>query len=307
MSASTSTSMLHWWQRDRNRRTLIALLFVLPALVNFTIFRYLPILWAAWASLWDYSLLGGFREMVGLGNYVRAFTGDSIFLESLRTTFFFVLAYVPIQLALALALALFASLERPGTGALRAFIFVPVVMSFVVVSIVWGMLLNKDVGLINGMLQSLGLPRVSFLMDKNLALPTIIAITIWKNVGYSVIILVAGLKGIPETYYEAAKLDGAGQWQQFVHVTMPLLRRQIMFVTVWGTLMAFQVFIPVYALTNGGPSRATNVVVYYIYKKGFTFGEMGYASALSMILLGILLVVSIVQMRMLRSDPEVQP
>lgn len=306
-ATATQGSTLRWWQQHKNRRALIAFLFVLPALINFTVFRYYPIAWAGWTSLWNYSLLGGFRNFVGLDHYVRAFTSDPIFLQSLKTTFIFVIVYVPIQVSFSLGLAVFAGQDRPGAGILRAIIFVPVVMSFVVVSIVWGMLLNKDVGLINGLLQTMGIPRISFLLDKNLALPTIIAITIWKNVGYTVIVLVAGIKSIPELYYEAATLDGASKWQQFIYVTIPLLRRQLMFVTVWCTLAAFQVFIPVYALTNGGPSRSTNVVVYYIYRMGFTFSEMGYASALSLILLAILLIVSIAQMRALRADPEVAP
>lgn len=303
MTAAATPHSLRWWQKHKNRRALVAFLFVLPALINFTIFRYYPILWAAWASLWDYSLLSGFQKFLGFGNYVRAFVKDPIFLASLRTTLYFVIAYVPLQVALSLLLAVFAGQERRGAGILRAIIFVPVVMSFVVVSIVWGMLLNKDVGLVNGILQTLGLPRVTFLLNPTLALPTIIAITIWKNVGYTVIVLVAGLKSIPDIYYEAANLDGANRWQMFINITVPLLRRQIMFVTVWCTMTAFQVFIPVYTLTKGGPSRATNVVVYYIYRMGFTFNEMGYASALSMILLAILLVVSVGQMRLLRSDP----
>ncbi|MGL4651108.1 MAG: carbohydrate ABC transporter permease, partial [Caldilineaceae bacterium] len=201
MTITATNHPMHWWQKHKNRRALIAFLFVLPALINFTIFRYYPILWASWASLWDYSLLGGFRKFLGFDNYVRALTADSIFLQSLWTTFLFVLGYVPLQIALSLALALFASQDRRGAGPLRAAIFVPVVMSFVVVSIIWGMLLNKDVGLINGILQSLGFPRVTFLLNPDLALATIIAITIWKNVGYTVIVLVAGIKDIPEMYY----------------------------------------------------------------------------------------------------------
>jgi ABC-type sugar transport system permease subunit len=172
----------------------------------------------------------------------------------------------------------------------------------VVVSIVWGMLLNKDVGLINAILQMLGLPRQSFLTSITNALPSIIAISIWKNVGYTVIILVAGLKGIPDLYYEAATVDGANSWQKFWNITIPLLKRQLMFVTVWATLGAFQVFIPIYALTDGGPSRTTNVIVYYIYKRAFAFNEMGYSSALSIILLVVLLFVSVIQMRLMRSE-----
>jgi ABC-type sugar transport system permease subunit len=201
-------------------------------------------------------------------------------------------------------LAVFANQKKPGVGAIRAIIFIPVVTSFVVVSIVWGMILNQDVGLLNGLLQTIGLPRMVFLNNRYLALPTIIGISIWKDVGYSVIILVAGLKGVPEMYYEAAIVDGANGWQLFWNVTIPMIRRQIMFVTVWATMGAFQVFIPIFSLTQGGPSRATNVIVYYIYKKAFVFGEMGYASAMSIILLVILLGVSVFQMRLLRSDGE---
>jgi ABC-type sugar transport system permease subunit len=302
MAVGMKQTKSYWWQKYRSRNYLIALLFALPALINFAIFRYYPMIWAARTSFWDYSLLAGYREMVGIGNYVQAFLSDPIFLSSLRTTFVFALFYVPIQVLLALGLAVFANQNRPGVGPLRAIIFIPVVTSFVVVSIIWGMILNQDVGLLNGFLQTLGFPRFSFIRSTTLALPSIIAISIWKNVGYSVIVLVAGLKSIPSMYYEAAIVDGANNWQQFRNITIPLLKRQVMFVTVWATLGAFQVFIPVYSLTQGGPSRTTNVIVYYIYKKAFVFNEMGYASALSIILLVILLLVSVAQMRLLRGE-----
>ncbi len=292
---------LKWWQKRKTQQSLIALLFVLPALINFTIFRYYPMLWSARASFWDYSLLGGFKANIGWDNYTRMLA-DKYFWGSLWVTFKFFLMYVPPVVVLALGLAIFSNQKKPGMGAIRAIIFIPVVTSFVVVSILWGMLLNKDVGLINSIISTLGLPRISFLLSKENALPTIAAISIWKNVGYSVIVLVAGLKGVPEEFYDAAIVDGANAWKRFIHITMPMIRRQLMFVIVWASLGAFQVFIPVYALTNGGPSRTTNVIVYYIYNKAFRFGEMGYASALSMALLLILLILSVVQMRLLRRD-----
>lgn len=290
-----------WWQRYKFKQYVIAFLFVLPALINFSIFRYYPMLWSARASFWDYSLLGGFKESVGWDNYTRMIS-DQYFWQSLWVTFKFFLLYVPPVVALALGLAIFSNQKKPGMGAIRAIIFIPVVTSFVVVSILWGMLLNKDVGLINGVLATLGFGRISFLLDKENVLPTIAVISIWKNVGYSMIVLVAGLKGVPGELYDAAVVDGASGWQRFIHITLPMIRRQLMFVVVWATLGAFQVFIPVYALTNGGPRRATNVIVYYIYNKAFRFGEMGYASALSMALLIILLLFSVVQMRLLRRD-----
>lgn len=278
-----------------------SLLFVLPALINFAIFRYYPIIWAGRASLWDYSMLGGFRNYLGLGNYQRLLT-DQFFWQSMWVTVQFFLMYVPPIVILALALAVFSNQKKPGMGAIRAIIFIPVVTSFVVVSIIWGILLNRDVGLINGIIHSLGFSRVSFLLDVNRALPTIAFISVWKNVGYSVIILAAGLKTIPGEFYEAAIVDGSNGWQRFIHITIPLIMRQLMFVTVMATLGAFQVFVPVYSLTSGGPRRATNVIVYHIYNRAFTFGEMGYASAMSIFLLAVLLIVSIIQMRVFRRD-----
>ena len=291
-----------WWRKRGVREALVAFLFVLPALLNFTLFRYYPIAWAFRTSFWDYSFLGGYRDMVGLNNYIRAFTMDPIFWSSMRTTLTYGIFYIPIQVSLALALALFAVQKKPGVGTLRALIFIPVVTSFVVVSIIWGMILNQDVGLVNSILQTLGFPRQAFLTSRENALPSIIAISIWKNVGYSLIIFVAGLKGIPEMYYEAAIVDGANPWQRFWKITLPLLRRHLMFVTVWATLGAFQVFIPIYTLTNGGPSRATNVIVYYIYRQAFIFSEMGYATALSIILLITILIITMILMRLLRSE-----
>ena len=267
-------------------------------------FRYYPIIWATRTSFFKYSFLRGFEGFVGLQHYIKAFTNDPQFLNSLKVTLVYAVTKAPIQIVLALALAVFAAQKKRGMGGIRAVIFIPVVTSFIVVSIVWGMMLNKDVGLVNAMLQTVGLPRLEFLTSKTNALPTIIMISIWKDVGYSVIVLVAGLKGIPNVYYEAAVVDGANKWQQFIYVTIPMLRRALMFVIVMATLGAFQVFIPVYQLTLGGPRDTTNVIVYYIYKKAFRLGEMDYAAALSVVLLIIMLIFSIIQMRIMRSDEE---
>jgi multiple sugar transport system permease protein len=306
MSASASTFTkrrpIRWLQNYRNRNLIISLVFVLPALINFAVFRYYPMLWSAWTSTWNYSLLGGFKEFVGLDNYVHALTADTSFINSLGVTLFFALVKVPLQVVLALGLAIFASQPRRGMGVMRALIFIPVVTSFIVVSIVWGMILNRDVGLLNAILQTIGLPRLSYLTSTQNALPSIIAISTWKDVGYSVIILAAGLKGVSSTFYEAALVDGANAWQRFRFITVPMLRRALMFVIVTTTIFSFQVFIPIFALTRGGPGQTTNAIVYYIYQKAFIFSEMGYASALSIMLLVVLLLVSVVQMRLLRAQ-----
>lgn len=277
------------------------ILFAVPAFLNFFVFRYLPIFWAIRTSMWDYSLLAGFREFVGLGNFIQLFK-DPDFLKSMVTTFKFFLMYVPVVTLLAIVLAGFVSSDKKGVNTLRTLIFIPVVTSYVVVSIVWGMLLNSDVGMVNSMLESIGLARIPFLMNKYTALPTIAMISIWKNVGYSMIILVAGLKGVDISLYDSAYIDGASKIIVFFKITLPMISRQIMFVVIWATMQAFQSFIPVQTLTNGGPSQSTNIIVYHLYNIGFNFGRMGYATAMSIILLILLLLVSVFQMRLFRRD-----
>lgn len=284
----------------RRRNLLIAFLFILPALINFTIFRYVPIVAAFRASLYNYSLLGGFHGFIGLDHYARLID-DPTFWKSLWVTTQFVIYKVPIEVALALALAVFLQRESFGAGFVRSAIMAPMVTSIIVVSIIWAMMYHSEQGLIQSMLNAIGLPRQPFLSDQHRALPALTVMMIWKDVGFSMIILMAGLKGIPLTYYEAALVDGANRWQAFWNVTIPLLKPVLMFIIVTQTVFSFQIFVPVYQMTKGGPLDSTKAIVFYIYQQGFLFQDMGYASALSMVTLAILLVVSLVQMRLLRS------
>lgn len=295
------------WQRiwsRRNRGYLVAFLFVLPALLNFVIFRYLPILWAGRASLYQYSLLGGYRGLNGLDHYVRAFVDDPIFWKSMKATVLYVMGKVPLQVVLALALAVFVQRSGLVMGAVRSAIFAPVVTSMIIVTLIFQMMYNPDVGLLNSILRAVGLPRQLWHTSASTALPSIIGMTIWKDVGFSMIILVAGLQGIPDIFYEAALVDGANRWQVFTRITLPLLRRTLLFVIVTQTIFSFQVFVPIYQMTKGGPLDSTKVIVYYIYQQGFLFQDMGYASALSMITLVLILTVSLFQMRVMRSEVE---
>ena len=295
------------WQRvwsRQNRGYLIAFLFVLPALLNFVVFRYLPILWAGRASLYQYSLLGGYRGFNGLDHYIRAFVDDPLFWKSMKVSVLYVLGKVPLQIIFALALAVFVQRSGLAMGAVRSAIFTPVVTSMIIVTLIWQMMYHPDVGLLNGILRSVGLPRQLWLTSAKTALPSIMAMTIWKDVGFSMIILVAGLQGIPQEFYEAAVVDGANRWQLFWRITLPLLRRTLLFVVVTQTIFSFQVFVPVYQMTKGGPLDSTKVIVFYIYQQGFLFQDMGYASAISMIVLVLILIVSVIQMRVLRSEVE---
>ena len=287
----------------QRRRYAIALLFALPALINFAVFRYIPILSALWASLFDYSLIGGFKNFLGSGNYVRALQ-DSLFWQSIKVSILFAVVKVPVLTGLAILLALFVAREVRGMGVMRTVVFIPVVTSLVVAAMLWTMMLNKDLGLIQSFLEVVGIPRTSFLGNPTLALPSLVVMMIWKEVGFSTIIFVAGLKGIPTMFYDAAAIDGANRIQQFFHITLPLLKPVTLFVVVTQSIASLQVFIPVYVMTKGGPAFSTNAIVYYIYQNGFQFNEMGYASAMSFLVLLLLGGVSYSNFRLLRSDTE---
>lgn len=285
----------------RRRQLIIAFLFVLPALINFAIFRYIPIFQAFVASLYKYSLLGGFGDFVGTQNYERMLT-DPVFWRSLQATVLFVLYKVPLQIVLSLGLAMLLARQSAGTAIVRSAIMTPMVTSIIIVSIIWAMMYHSQQGLFQSFLVSLGLKKIAFLSDAKLALGALAFMMIWKDIGFSFIIFVAGLKGISETYYEAAIVDGANRAQLFWHITIPLLKPILMFVLVTQTIFSFQVFVPVFQMTQGGPLDSTKVIVYYIYQMGFRFQDMGYASAMSIVTLVLLLLVSWLQMRFLRSE-----
>ncbi|MGE3912356.1 MAG: carbohydrate ABC transporter permease [Chloroflexota bacterium] len=287
----------------KRRQHLIAFLFVLPALVNFAVFRYIPIFMAGEASLYDYSLLGGFGSFVGLKNYERALA-DELFWSSMWVSFQYALMKVPAQVVLSLLLAMFVSREVRGMSAIRTIIFFPVVTSLVVAAMLWSMMYNKDLGLIQSMMGAFGLHHDGFLSSPTLALPSIVLMMVWKEVGFSMIIFVAGLKGIPEMFYEAATMDGAGPFQKFLFITLPLLKPVTLFVIVTQTISAMQVFVPIFVMTQGGPFFATNAIVYYIYQNGFAYNDMGYASALSFFVLALLVAVSYLQFKALKGQAE---
>lgn len=282
----------------------IAYAFLAPALVILLVFRLWPIVDAFRVSLTDLNILSGLQRDVGLDNYTRALAKDMDFRNSLVVTLEYVLLRVPVQTVLALALALL--LQRPvrAAGLLRGAAFLPVVTSMVIASAIWSLIYHPSGGLLNSLLTALGLPAQFFLANPGQALAAVTAVTIWKEVGFSAIIFLAGLQTIPQEFYDAAKVDGASRWSLFRNVTLPLLKRTTIFVVVITTIFSFQVYTPVYMMTKGGPVDSTRVAVYYIWERGFAFLEAGYASALSMILLVIVLAVSLVQLRVTRTDYE---
>jgi len=273
------------------------LLFLVPALAVLITFRYVPIVLGFQVSTWHYSLLGGYGDYAGLENYTHALL-NSAFWNTILVTVTYSLLKVPAQIALGLGLALLLQGQTQVRQWLRAIIFVPTVMSIVVASVLWSMMYHSQIGLINGALTSLGLPRQPFLTSGAQALPSIVVMVIWKDVGLTMLILLAGLEAISKVYYDAARVDGASPLQTFRYVTLPMLRGALVFVLVTETINAMQVFVPMYTMTQGGPGDATRSVVYNIYQYGFQLGDMGYASAMSMILVVIIVTISLVQRRL---------
>ena len=282
---------------------LTAYAFLGLALLVLLVFRLWPIVEAFRTSLTDLNILSGLQRPVGLENYRRA-VEDPGFHNSLVVTVKYVLLRVPVQTVFALALALL--LQRPlrAIGLLRGATFLPVVTSLVIASAIWSLIYHPSGGLLNSLLGAFGLPAQFVLGNVAQALPALTLVTIWKEVGFTTIIFLAGLQSIPQDFYEAAKTDGANPWALFRWITLPLLKRTTIFVVVITTVFSFQVYTPVYMMTKGGPLDSTKVVVYYIWEQAFAFLEAGYASALSMILLLIVLLVALAQLRVTRSDFE---
>ena len=284
------------------QRYVTAAAFLLPATVGIILFSLLPILQALRISFFDYALLNPQQIFVGVENYERAFA-DPVFRIALNNTILYSVLLVAGQTLLGLFLALLIKQEIRGRAFFRSAFFMPVVTSLVVISTVWKLMYNSQ-GFINGVLGTLGLGAQPFLASSTQALPSLVLMSVWKEVGFYMLIFLAGLQAIPGELYESAAIDGANRLTSFWRITLPLLRRATVFVMVVGTISAFKVFTPVYLMTDGGPADSTMVIVFYIFRVAFRYFEMGYASAMSFILMGIVIVLTLLQFRFLRTTVE---
>lgn len=283
------------------RDFLQQLCFLVPILLGIIIFRFWPMIKAFYMSLYEYNLLGEKSSFVGLQNFLELFQ-DSTFLNSLKVSFLYGIMRIPVQVALALLLALYVNRKFRGVTFIRTLVFVPVVTSLVAVSVIWNLMYHPTYGIINSILHVLGLPAQEFLINKKLALPSVVTSVIWKDVGFSMIIFLAGLQSIPSNLYEAAEVDGASYWQKFRYVTLPLLRQTTLYVAVITTIFTFQDFAPIYVMTQGGPMEATKNLIFYIYENAFVYMRMGYANALSVIFFVILAGLSLLQIKVSRKE-----
>jgi multiple sugar transport system permease protein len=275
-------------------------LFVAPATLYLAVFSLLPIGLAGWLSLHRWHLLKPDRPFLGLANYT-ALAADSYFVNAVGNTLRFVAYSVPLSVAGALLVALLVAREFRGVGLMRTVLYIPAVCSQVAISMVWTWILMPRDGLINSALGALGLPAgTNFLEAPGWAMAALVAMFAWLGLGPRMILFVAGLQGIPESLREAAALDGCDGWRRLRYVTLPLLRPTTLFVLVTTTIAAFQVFTPVYMLTRGGPQRSTDVILYHVYSEAWQKLEVGMASAMSYVLLAMIIIVSLVQFRILR-------
>ena len=273
-----------------------AYLFLLPNLIGFLIFTLIPILCSMVLSVmeWDSS---NPMVFVGLNNFKRLLSDDT-FKISLWNTVYYSVFTVPLTMAAALGLAMILNQKLKGINIFRTIFFFPHVASLVAIAVVWNLLFHPTLGPINNFLRALGMENPpGWTASVQWAMPVVIIVSIWKSMGYYMILYLSGLQAIPRELYEAAKVDGAGSFQRFKSITLPMLTPTTFFVSIMLTIACFKVFDLVSVMTGGGPGRATNVLVYNIYNTAFVNYEFGYASAISMVLFLIVLTITIIQFR----------
>ncbi len=285
------------------RRMLWAYAFIAIPLIWLVVFSLGPILFGGWVSLHKWNMLTPASKMpwLGLDNYEYIFTRDRVFPKALKNTFMFAIGGVSINVILGLSLALLLNSKIKGRTVWRVLYFLPVITSPIALAVMFRtFMFNRNYGLINNILVQLHLPRQGFLVDPNQAMYALIAIAVYQYVGYYIVIYLAGLQGIPQDYYDAARVDGAGSWQTFRFITLPLLRPVTLFVVVTNTIGALQVFDLVFATTGGAPANSTMTLVLYMYNTAFKYSRMGRASAMAFTLFAIILFITFLQLRLLR-------
>ncbi len=305
---STSSKPSNSGSLGRNQRIFI-LSVIVPMLLFFVIFYILPIMIGFIGSLTNWRAFQNPAERIyiGLENYNRLFA-DPVFIASLVNTFKYALMYMPLSVILALLLALAINASGALAGFFRTVYFLPVVTSVIATALIWSVgFYQPRYGLFNQIFSMTGLPQQSFLRSPDTALFSVVIYSIWKNIGYDVVIFMAGLSAIPPTFYEAAKVDGASRWRIFWNITIPLLQPTVVFIIITGIINSLQVFGPIYVMTvasgadkPGGPLNSTIVVGVYQWQVAFNELRLGYGSAMGVVLFVIILVITLLQSRFLR-------
>lgn len=297
----TESLWRRFWSRSNER---VGYLFVMPAFLHLLVFLLIPLVFSLYLSFtnWRGPNLQN-APFIGLENYQYLF-GDRRFWEAMRNTAYYTVLYVPGVMLASLLVALVMNQKLKGVYFFRTLFYMPVISSWVAVSIIWITLLDPQVGILNYVLQELGLGKANWLGDPSTAMIAIVIISIWKNLGFQMVIWLAGLQAIPEELHEAAAIDGADRTQTFFRITLPLLAPTTFFLAITGVIGSFQVFSPIYVITGGGPRGSTDVVVYHIYTRAFEAYDMGYAAAQAWVLFAVIFVATLIQVWYRRRNGE---
>ncbi len=277
-----------------------ALLFLSPTLVIFSTFILFPVFFSFYLSFQNWNMFGGGSEFVGLENYKRMLQSDDFWLV-LKNTAIYTIGTIPLNMALSLWIAYLLNRKLAGKKFLRTAFFAPVIVSPVAAAVIWRWLYDPNFGLVNYAIGIFGIDAVNWLNEPTAAMLALIIMGVWKTFGINMVLFSAGLQGIPDSYYEAAELDGAGKWAKFWHITIPMLAPTTFFIMIMSMISSFQVFDIVYVLTSGGPLGSTKVLVFYVYEYAFKYFEMGYASAISYFLFALLFILTMLQIKYMKT------
>ncbi|HEX3329310.1 MAG TPA: sugar ABC transporter permease [Gaiellales bacterium] len=276
------------------RKEWSAYAMLTPSIILMGVFTLFAAGFAFYLSFHQWDVLNPAKPYVGLQNY-RELKSDAYFRQAVKNTAYFTVGTVPLSVILGLLIALLLNRQIRGRALFRTLFYLPVVTPLIVSGLIWKWVLDGDFGLLNYYIGKIGISPQLWLSNPSLAMPSVIMVSVWATVGFTMLVYLAGLQAIPQEYYEAAAVDGAGGWKQFRHITLPLLAPSTFFVTVYLIISSFQVFDQIFVMTDGGPLRATTTVVYYIWQAGFQQFTMGYASAMAYGLFAIIFVFTIIQ------------
>jgi ABC-type sugar transport system permease subunit len=282
------------------RKEILPYLMVSPYLIFVLVFVLFPVLFCLFLTFHKWNIIGP-MHFIGADNYTRLFH-DRLFWKAIGNTLKFLLLHIPLQLVVSLFLAYLLNQKIRGIPFFRGAFFLPVIVSGVVITILWWQLLGYDTGLINRLLTSVGIPKVGWLVNPDVAIYSIALMATWKNVGLYVILFLVGLQTVPPQYYEAAKLEGANRWQQFYHITLPMINPTIFMVVILSTIGGFSLFIEPYIMTGGGPMNQTISAVLYIYKQAFQFYNMGYSATLGFFYAIMIMTVVVLQKKLIEKE-----
>jgi multiple sugar transport system permease protein len=283
------TTMVHWLRKPAGRRTVTGYIFIAPFILGFILWFLIPALTSLWLVFQNWNMIAP-AKFIGLDNFKRI-VSDPLFWQSLKVTTVYTIVSVPLSLALAFLLALLLNAKVRGIAVFRTLYYLPSIVPAVANAVLWAWILNSEFGLLNAGLHTIGLPKILWLQEPEWALPALILMSLW-GLGGAMVIFLAGLQGIPNEFYEAAEIDGAGPWAKLWHVTVPLMSPVTFFNLVMGIIGTFQIFTAGYLITNGGPQNATLFYVLYLYRNGFLYLDMGYAAALAWVLFFIIMVLT---------------